>query len=240
MSKFNVGDKVKVIKYNTFAKKEYLGKILEVESRCDVPGTGEEGYALVGAERFRFFPNELEKVNETIAIYRKDNEVIALDKSNGKKAVAKCSPEDKFNFRVGAKLAFTRLMGEELVKKYNKVREVKRKAELGEYIKIVKPSVSFGKYFKDDVLKVVNEPLYSDCVVVENKNGFATVGESEYVVLENYEPPKKEKSCKCDGGCKEQGESEEDKKHKQHEDFVSAIADLLVIGLCANILKGDE
>ena len=29
MSKFNVGDKVKVIKYNTFAKKEYLGKIYE-------------------------------------------------------------------------------------------------------------------------------------------------------------------------------------------------------------------
>lgn len=47
--------------------------------------------------------------NETIVIYRKDNEVIALDKSTGKKAVAKCSPADEFDFMTGAKLAFERL-----------------------------------------------------------------------------------------------------------------------------------
>lgn len=47
--------------------------------------------------------------NETIVIYRKDNEVIALDKSTGKKAVAKCSPADEFNFNTGAKLALERL-----------------------------------------------------------------------------------------------------------------------------------
>lgn len=48
--------------------------------------------------------------NETIVIYRKDNEVIALDKATGKKAIAKCSPEDTFDFNIGAKLAFERLM----------------------------------------------------------------------------------------------------------------------------------
>lgn len=47
--------------------------------------------------------------NECIVIYRKDNEVIALDKSTGKKAVAKCSPEDTFDFKTGAKIAFDRL-----------------------------------------------------------------------------------------------------------------------------------
>lgn len=47
--------------------------------------------------------------DQVIVIYRKDNEVIALDKRTGKKAVAKCHPDEKFNFETGAKLAFERL-----------------------------------------------------------------------------------------------------------------------------------
>lgn len=46
---------------------------------------------------------------ETIVIYRENNSVIALDKISGKRAVAKCSPDDKFDFNIGAKLAFKRL-----------------------------------------------------------------------------------------------------------------------------------
>ena len=52
-------------------------------------------------------------VNETIVIYRKDNTMVAIDKVTGEKAVAKCSPDDTFDYKVGAKLAFKRLMGEE-------------------------------------------------------------------------------------------------------------------------------
>lgn len=47
--------------------------------------------------------------NNTIVIYQKGNEVIALDKRTGKKAVAKCDPRDTFDFNIGAKLAFERL-----------------------------------------------------------------------------------------------------------------------------------
>ncbi len=36
--------------------------------------------------------------------------MIALDKRTGEKAIAKCSPEDEFDFEVGAKLAFDRLL----------------------------------------------------------------------------------------------------------------------------------
>ena len=54
----------------------------------------------------------LKKINETIVLYRKDNRVIALDKSTGEKAEAICSPEDTFDFHTGAKLAFQRLWGE--------------------------------------------------------------------------------------------------------------------------------
>lgn len=46
---------------------------------------------------------------ECIVIYRKDREVIALDKSTGKTATAKCHPTDKFDFAIGAKLALDRL-----------------------------------------------------------------------------------------------------------------------------------
>ena len=55
----------------------------------------------------------IEPINETIVIYRSkenSNEVIALDKSTGKKAIAKCSQNDTFDFETGAKLAFERLM----------------------------------------------------------------------------------------------------------------------------------
>ena len=57
------------------------------------------------------YAEELVPVNECIVIYRKDNKVIALDKTTGKTGIAKCSPEDEFDFGIGAKLAFERLTG---------------------------------------------------------------------------------------------------------------------------------
>lgn len=68
----------------------------------------------------------LKKINsETIVIYRKDNEVTALDKSTGKKAIARCNPADEFDFRTGAKLAFSRLMGEPEENQQDKPKIVK-------------------------------------------------------------------------------------------------------------------
>ncbi len=55
-------------------------------------------------------PEEYIGKNECIVIYRKDQKVIALDKYTGKKAEATCNPADDFDFEVGAKLAFERLM----------------------------------------------------------------------------------------------------------------------------------
>lgn len=56
---------------------------------------------------------ELIKRNECIVIYRNSNEVVALNKATKEKAVAKCCPEDTFDFSVGARIAFDRLIGEE-------------------------------------------------------------------------------------------------------------------------------
>lgn len=69
------------------------------------------------------FATYLEPVNECIVIYHKGNEVIALNKIDGSKAVAKCHPDDDFDFMVGAKLAFQRLVGEETVEPDNNLSE---------------------------------------------------------------------------------------------------------------------
>lgn len=144
------------------------------------------------------FSDNLEKVgSETIVIYRKDNKVVALDKSTGKKAEAKCNPVDEFDFHVGAKLAFNRLMGED-VKSDNGVREVKRKAKVGEYIKIVDAMPYLIPYKNGDIFKVIST---SKPVVVIEKDGkpVTSAWHREYVVLENYkpekEPEKKDEIC---------------------------------------------
>lgn len=57
--------------------------------------------------------------SEHVIIYRDGNSVIAKDRSTGKNAVAKCHPDDEFDFMVGAKLALERLSQPDEPKYYN-------------------------------------------------------------------------------------------------------------------------
>ena len=151
--KFKVGDKVKVVrsdvhscashaiigdvgvvKYiNSHSDKKGLPYAVEFEEEDEYRGTclghckSKRGYwccdgMLELVER---------KPNECIVIYRKDSDVIALDKRTGKKSIAKCSPDDEFDFNIGAKLAFERL-GE---KKYRIVKQ--NEYEVGDKVKFV-------------------------------------------------------------------------------------------------------
>lgn len=133
---------------------------------------------------------------ETIVIYRNDNKVVALDKTTGKKAEAKCNPDDEFDFRTGAKLAFNRLMGED-VKPDNGVREVKRKAKVGEYVKVVDAKPAILSYKNGDIFKVTYVTT-SGCIC-KSSDGDTGLWHEEYVVLENYkpekEPDKKDEIC---------------------------------------------
>ena len=142
------------------------------------------------------FSAALEKVDTTIVIYRKDNKVIALDKSTGEKAEANCNPADEFDFRTGAKLAFNRLMGED-VKPDNGVREVKRKAKVGEYIKIVDAKPFLIPYENGEIFRVIG--VKNATCEVENPVKRFCAWHREYVVLENYkpekEPEKKDEIC---------------------------------------------
>lgn len=116
--RFKAGDKVRVKKFkerplhwNREGKMDHLmGKIVKIKGVSQ----NVNGRYLVHDSKndcdWRIEEDDLEPVNETIVIYRKDREVIAADKVTGDKAIAKCSPEDTFDFNVGAKLAFDRLM----------------------------------------------------------------------------------------------------------------------------------
>lgn len=135
------------------------------------------------------FSDNLEKVgSETIVIYRNDKKVVALDKTTGKKAEAKCNPADEFDFRTGAKLAFNRLMGED-VKPDNGVREVKRKAKVGEYVKIVYAMPCLIPYKNGDIFKV-NCVTALGCICKKSEGNVGLL-HREYVVLENYKPEEK-------------------------------------------------
>lgn len=146
-------------------------------------------YSVKNFEIGSLFSDMLKKVgSETIVIYRNDNKVIALDKSTGEKAEAKCNPADEFDFRTGAKLAFNRLMGED-VKLDNGVREVKRKANVGEYVKVVNEKSVFNTYKNGEIFKVTYVTR-SGCIC-KNSEKKCGLWHEEYVVLENYKPEEK-------------------------------------------------
>ncbi len=116
--RFKAGDKVRVKKFkkrpsswNSGGKMDHLmGKVVKIE-RVVSPAKGI--YAVYDSKNdydWFFREVDLEPVNETIVIYSKEREVIALDKTTGDKAIARCNPADEYDFRIGAKLAFDRLM----------------------------------------------------------------------------------------------------------------------------------
>lgn len=184
--KFKVGDRYKS---GYFADNDAVIEITEISGGTvfykDVVGES------IGLKHFQIgsiFSAALEKVDTTIVIYRKDNKVIALDKSTGEKAEANCNPADEFDFRTGAKLALNRLMGED-VKPDNGVREVKRKAKVGEYIKIVDAMPWMIPYKNGDIFKV-NCVTTSGCICKKSEENVG-LWHREYVVLENYKPEEK-------------------------------------------------
>lgn len=129
----------------------------------------------------------LKENKETIVIYRNGSETIALEKNTGRKAVAKCSADDTYNFEIGAKLALERLFPET-------VREVSRYAEVGEYIKITNPIGAIGEYKKGDILRVKKAfPPTKDTIqyVKCYEHNHVIIRYDEYVVLENYQPEEK-------------------------------------------------
>lgn len=193
MRKFKVGD---VVKPNKKADENYTITTTSVVREAIVTELRDytmdikiiKGSCSVG-EVFtveeKYFDLVRKAKQETIVIYRNDNKVVALDKTTGEKAEAKCNPADEFDFRTGAKLAFDRLMGED-VKPDNGVREVKRKAKVGEYIKIVDAKPFLIPYENGEIFRVIG--IKNATCNVKNSVKSCCVWHDEYVVIENYKP----------------------------------------------------
>lgn len=196
MRKFKVGD---VVKPNKKADENYTITTTSVVREAIVTELrdytmeikiikGSHSVGEVYTVEEKYFDLVRKAKQETIVIYRNDQKVIALDKTTGEKAEAKCNTADEFDFRTGAKLAFSRLMGED-AKLDDGVREVKRKAKVGEYIKIVDAQPYLIPYKNGDIFKVIST---SKPGVVIEKDGtpVTSAWHREYVVLENYKPEK--------------------------------------------------
>lgn len=198
MRKFKVGD---VVKPNKKADENYTITTTSVVREAIVTELrdytmeikiikGSHSVGEVYAVEEKYFDLVRKAKQETIVIYRNDQKVIALDKTTGEKAEAKCNPADEFDFRTGAKLAFNRLMGEDAKPDDG---EVKRKAKIGEYVKVVNAKPAIPSYKNGDIFKVTYVTT-SGCIC-KNSDGDTGLWHEEYVVLENYKPEKKDEIC---------------------------------------------
>lgn len=107
-----------------------------------------------------------------------------------KTAIARRNPSDKFDWKKGAVLAFERLWNsQKKAEKKPEVREVKRYANPGEYIKIVDAESDMNEnYHNGDILMVVEyyKGERNGWVIANGAN--VVIGPDEYVVLEGYRP----------------------------------------------------
>lgn len=108
--------------------------------------------------------------------------------SDGRVGVAFCSPEDTFDEYEGVRLATARAYGKEPPAKKSKVKEVKRRAKVGEYIKIV--NVNDCRYKNGDIFKVEERGTFIGVCASNETCKRIYIRDSEYVVLEGYKPKK--------------------------------------------------
>lgn len=183
--KFKVGDTVKILDGSNIncyiggwasGMRGYVGETrtivhVDPDGTCNLEGTpyvwDPRGLKLVK-----------EKSRKPIVIYRKGQEVIAVDKATGKRGIARCCPEDTFDFQTGAKIAFVRLMEE---------KESKKRLYNGKVVcvKAINPFFTNGKIYEfkngraidDDgdqfpiitpieTLRQLNEIMWSDFIEV--------------------------------------------------------------------------
>lgn len=198
--KFKVGDKIKPTKDNDYCITgqdmelgvvTYVGKcgMLPIDSDIKVKVLKHKIKKIKGIEtpvNSRFF----EKVgNETIVIYSDGNKVTALDKSTGKKAFARCNPADEFDFRTGAKLAFSRLMGEPEEKPQDKPKVVKcDRYEVGDKV-LVRDWDDMEREFGVSLLGGIKSKCAFTSIMREYCNRTLTIGritdEGNYCMLED-------------------------------------------------------
>lgn len=209
--KFKVGDIVEATSEGIYMiacrSNEWVGQVTGVEKGWFTAKTIRSLMAaqyegvIIPYLDYRYF-KKIEDGAATIKTHliRGNKTIIKL--SNGKVGIAECNPEDKFDEAVGAAIAILRAYGKTVADlTVCGYKEVRRKAKVGEYIKITNPIFCFDK--PGDIFKVSSLPggvhwkdypkdrkvsMPLDC------EEFWYHLEREYVVLEGYKPiEKKEK-----------------------------------------------
>lgn len=139
----------------------------------------------------------IEPITKYKLIFR-DNATILI--KDGKKYVAKCEAGDTYDREKGLLVALAKANGynfkeiqkmlanAEIQGENKQVREVDRRAKIGEYIKIKNARTSMGYYKNGDILKVIS--LYFKVGVIVDRPNCVQIFHDEYVVLENYKPDK--------------------------------------------------
>ena len=84
----------------------------------------------------------LRKAATSIHIYQRGKMVIAHESETGREGIAKCSPDDKFDFSIGARIALLRLFGEEVPDSLTG----KEKIKIGDNVEIVNSCLCYTNY----------------------------------------------------------------------------------------------
>lgn len=167
--------------------------VLEMDFFCNgglTQSCGHDGRNVVDFDQIDFCPC---KPSYQILIDCDGTTTTATMTINGrevKTAIARRNPEDKFNWRKGAELAFERLWNSQRkAEKKPEVREVKRYANPGEYIKIVDADDANDENYHDGDILLVTEYYEGERDGWVNAKGASVVIDPhEYVVLEGYRP----------------------------------------------------
>lgn len=160
MREFKIGDRVKSSSYGMGAVigvcnngvRYLIGYDNEVRFGHSGYGMGRPGHCLwTRGENLEKVEDKKMK-SEIIVIYRKGKETIAFLQQDNKvvrKAAAKCSPDDTYDFKIGAYIAHERLMGES-VKAKNLLKELEAKVEkeiaIGDIVEVVNSRHTYNHY----------------------------------------------------------------------------------------------
>lgn len=207
--KFKVGEKVRVIRN---INRRHIGKhYFNINEEVNIKeyDISDNSYLCSDLENFNcncyVCEEDLESITKNtqeIHIMIKDMTTNAIMKENGnivKCAKAKLNPNDEFNFEYGVNLCMDRLFNRKSkpINIETTYKEVKRKAKLGEYVKITESDSIIPEtngvpdYKVGDVLEIKSVD-YDECVSYVNKNKIEyadketrrILNENEYVVLE--------------------------------------------------------
>ena len=209
MTEFKVGDKVRV--REDLIPGEVYGNVGFVSSMKNMCGkiVTIKGFYLNYCNMYLkeigylWSPEMLEPVEDNVKLLFNGNATILF--KDGKKYVTKCDKDDIYDREKGLLTVLAKANGytyndiQEMLKnatikgKDMQVREVKRRAKVGEYVKIINDDNSNDNDYRiGDTLKIIDEDFY----VRYGRFLGQFLFDTEYVVLENYKPKEKHGNAK--------------------------------------------